>query len=57
MEGFLNNIRYVDDTVIIANSQEGLQNLINAITREGDALGLEIKTEKTKTMIISKYKH
>ena len=36
-ERFVNNIRYADDTVIIANSQEGLQNLINAIIREGDA--------------------
>ena len=52
---FVNNIRYADDTVIIANSQEGLQNLINAITREGDAFGLKINTEKTKTMVISKY--
>ena len=51
---FVNNIRYADDTVIIANSQEGLQNLINAITREGDAFGLKINTEKTKTMVISK---
>ena len=32
---FVNKIRYADDTFIIANSQEGLQNLINAITREG----------------------
>ena len=45
---FVNNIRYADDTVIIANSQEGLQNLINAITREGDAFGLKINTEKNE---------
>ena len=51
---FVNIIRYTDDTVIIAYSQEGLQILINAITREGDAFGLKINTEKTKTMVISK---
>ena len=53
----VNNIRYADDTVIIANSQQGLQTLINAITREGDAYGLKINTEKTKTMVISKNKN
>lgn len=51
---FVNNIRYADDTVIIANSQEGLQNLINSIAKEGDAFGLKINTEKTKAMVISK---
>lgn len=50
----INNIRYADDTVIIANSPEGLQRLMDAITREGDALGLRINTDKTKTMVVSK---
>lgn len=51
---FINNLRYADDTVIIANSPDGLQKLIDAITTEGETLGLKINTEKTKTMVVSK---
>lgn len=37
VEGRLvNNIRCGDDTVIIANDQEGLQSLIDAITKNRD---------------------
>nr|CAH7764639.1 unnamed protein product [Callosobruchus chinensis] len=50
---FVNNIRYADDTVILANSQTGLQKRINAVTNEGDAFGLTINKDKTKTVVIS----
>nr|CAI5841566.1 unnamed protein product [Callosobruchus analis] len=48
----LNNIRYANDTVIIADSQENLQILINKLVDEGNAWGLRINTKKTKVMII-----
>lgn len=39
-------VNNADYTVILANSQAGLQNLTNAITDEGDAFGFKINTEK-----------
>ena len=50
----VNNVRYADDTVILANSPEGLQKLMDAITKEGDYLGLKVNTNKTKVLVISK---
>lgn len=37
----INNLRYVDSIVILVNSSEGLQRLIEEITKEGDTLGLK----------------
>lgn len=53
----INNIRYADDTVIIADSEENLQRLLDKITDEGNRWGLRINTKKTKTMVISKQKN
>ncbi|CAG9839383.1 unnamed protein product [Diabrotica balteata] len=50
----VNNLRYADDTVIVADSAEGLQRLLNVITREGDSLGLNINTNKTKVMAVTR---
>lgn len=50
----VNNLRYADDTVIIAESQESLQRLIDRISAEGEHLGLKINVDKTKTMMISR---
>ena len=38
-----NNIRYADDTVLIASNQEDLQRMINVVTRESTNMGLSIK--------------
>nr|CAH7763480.1 unnamed protein product [Callosobruchus chinensis] len=51
---FVDDIRYADDTAILADSQAGIQKLINAVTKEGDAFGLTINKDKTKTMVIFK---
>ncbi|VEN57771.1 unnamed protein product [Callosobruchus maculatus] len=50
----LNNLRYADDTAIIADSPEALQRLLNQLTAVGDRYGLKINTTKTKILIISK---
>ena len=50
----VNNLRYADDTVIIADSPEGLQRLIDSILTSGDAMGLRINISKTKIMQISR---
>lgn len=50
----VNNIRYADDTTLIADSQEKLQNLIDALDKESQEHGLNINVKKTKVMVITK---
>lgn len=50
----INNIRYADDTVLIATSPEDLQRLLNKVTMVSEEYGLHINVNKTKTMVISK---
>lgn len=50
----LNNLRYADDTAVIADSPEALQRLLNQLTVVGDRYGLKVNTTKTKILIISK---
>ena len=50
----VNNIRYADDTAIVADSEEQLQNLIDIIAEESRKFGLEINKRKTFSMTISK---
>lgn len=57
MGGFnVNNIRYGDDTAIVADSEEKLQNLMDVIAEERRKFGLEINKRKTFSMTISKKK-
>ncbi|CAH1285836.1 unnamed protein product [Diabrotica balteata] len=50
----VNNVRYADDTMVIANSLEGLQRLMDRINEYSQQYGLNINTHKTTQMIISK---
>ena len=50
----LSNIRYADDTAVLADSAEDLQLLLNRLTREENDLGMKINTTKTKVMVISR---
>ena len=50
----VNNIRYADDTAIVADSEEQLQNLITVIADESRKFGQEINNRKTFCMTISK---
>lgn len=50
----LNNIRYADDTIVFADSQQGLQCLVNKIAAASKKYGLDINNKKTKFMVISK---
>ena len=49
-----NNLRYADDTALIADSEEKLQRLLNVVTKESERLGLKINCEKTYVMAASK---
>ena len=50
----LNNIRYADDTALLADSEEKLQTIVTCVKTESSRAGLDINTKKTKTMIISR---
>lgn len=53
----LNTIRYADDTLIMCDSMEGLQDLMNRISLSGSKMGLNINVSKTKFMIFSRERH
>ena len=50
----LNNLRYADDTVLIAESDDQLQKLLNIVVLESEKLGLTLNLKKTECMVVSK---
>ena len=52
----VNNIRYADDTVIFAESEQQLQQLINTVVTESELKGLYLNSTKSFTMVFSKAK-
>ncbi|MGX9987587.1 reverse transcriptase domain-containing protein [Soonwooa purpurea] len=50
----LNNIRYADDTVLIADTEKKLQELLQKVAKESAGKGLSINYKKTECMVISK---
>ena len=50
----INNVRYADDTVLIADSEEKLKNLIDAVQEASEAKGLRLNIKKTEVMVVSK---
>ena len=49
---YINNLRYADDTVLIAESEEELQRLVDAVKNGSLQYGLKMNTKKTKTMVV-----
>ena len=45
-----NNLRYVDDTNLMAKSEEELKSLLMKVKEESEKLGLKINFQKTKIM-------
>ena len=50
----INNIRFADDTVIVADSEDKLQALIDTVSRESEGMGLKINIRKTEVVVASK---
>ena len=46
----INNLRYGDDTTLIAESDEELKSLLMKVKEEGEKLGLKLNIHKTKIM-------
>jgi len=46
----INNVRYTDDTTLMAESEEELKSLLMKVKQESEKVGLNLNIEKTKTM-------
>ena len=46
----LNNLRYADDTTLMAESEEELQSLLMKVKEESEKVGLKLNIQKTKIM-------
>ena len=49
-QGNINNLRYVDDTTLTAESEEELKNLLIKVKEESEKVGLKLNIHKTKNM-------
>ena len=46
----INNLRYADDTTLVAESEEGLKSLLMKVKEESEKIGLKLNIQKTKIM-------
>ena len=46
----LNNLRYADDTTLMAESEEELKSLLMKVKEESEKVGLKFNIQKTKIM-------
>ena len=46
----INNLRYADDTTLIAENKEGLKGLLMEVKEESEKVGLKFNIQKTKIM-------
>ena len=49
-ERIINNVRYADDTTLMAESEEELRSLLIKVKEESEKVGLKLNIQKTKTM-------
>ena len=46
----INNLRYADDTTLMAESEEELKSLLMKVEEESEKVGLKLNIQKTKVM-------
>ena len=46
----INNLRYADDTTLMAGNEEELKSLLMKVKEESEKVGLKLNIQKTKTM-------
>ena len=46
----INNLRYADDTTLMAESKEELKSFLMRVKEESEKVGLKLKIQKTKIM-------
>ena len=49
----INNLRYADDTIVMAESEEELKSLLMKVKAESEKVGLKLNIQKTKIMASS----
>ena len=47
----INNLRYTDDTTLMAESEEELKSLLMQVKEESEKVGLKLNIQKTKIMV------
>ena len=47
----INNLRYADDTTLMAESEEELNSLLMKVKEESEKVGLKLNIQKTKIMV------
>ena len=47
----INNIRYADDTTLMAEREEKLKSLLMKMKEESERVGLKLNIQKTKIMV------
>ena len=47
----INNLRYADDTTLMAESEEELKNLLMKVKEESEKVGLKLNIQKTRIMV------
>ena len=47
----INNLRYADDTTLIAESTEEIKSLLIRVKEESEKAGLKLNIQKTKIMV------
>ena len=48
----INNLRYADDTTLLAESEEKLKSLLMKVKEESEKVGLKLNIQKTKIMAL-----
>ena len=48
----INNLRYADDTTLMAESEEELKSLLMNVKEESEKVGLKLNIQKTKIMAL-----
>ena len=49
----INNLRYADDTTLMAESEEELKSLLMKVKEESEEVGLKLNNQKTKIIVSS----
>ena len=49
----INNLRYADETTLMAESEEELKSLLMKVKKESEKVGLKLNIQKTKIMASS----
>ena len=53
----INNLRYADDTTLMAESEEELKSLLMKVKEESEKISLKLNIQKTKIMASSRSHH